>query len=64
MNDSYIVKKIYIPVQDSTIGAIALKIIHNTEDEISYFGIGEDDWIIKNGAIIDSDADILKYLRG
>lgn len=63
MITDHIIKKIFIPMQDSEIGTLALKIIYMPDQDKAYFGIGEDEWVIKNGVLIDEASYILNYLK-
>jgi len=59
------VNKISIPVQDSNLGSKILKTIlyvKNNEYACSQ-GIGEDDWVISNGTIINLEDAMNHYFK-
>lgn len=48
-NEYTIEKKIYIPCEKTQGGIAVIKFIHIIATNQTYVGIGEDEWVIKNG---------------
>lgn len=52
MTVKYKVEKIFIPFENSSVGSVPIKIIQLETGRV-FVGIGEDDWVIKNGIALD-----------
>lgn len=47
------IQKLFLPCETSTTGQVLVKIITNNENGEILIGVGENDWILKNGVSLD-----------
>lgn len=61
MIDKFNITKIFIPAQNEATGSIVIKLAEETTTGKVFIGIGDDDWVIKNGIDLD---DLNKFKLG
>lgn len=47
------IQKLFLPCETSTTGQVLVKIVTNNENGEILIGVGENDWILKNGVSLD-----------
>lgn len=53
MIDKFKIEKFFVPSEGSNTGSVPIKFVIENETGKVFVGIGEDDWVIKNGISID-----------
>jgi DNA-directed RNA polymerase delta subunit len=59
--ERYKIEKIFIPSENSPTTTVVLKFVQDLETGKVYVGVGEDEWVSKNGMSMD---DINKFKNG